>query len=288
MGKKSVLMSKYQLIDSGDRKKLEQVGDYVLIRPALNAAWRPRLTEREWERADGVFERDSSGGGRWTWRNGGVPSAWTAEWGGFKLLVKPTNFGHLGFFAEQYQTWDWLRQTVKGLSGPVKTLNLFAYSGIASMAMAEAGAEVTHLDAAKGMNDWGKENQKLNPQVPDRIRWIADDVFKFVAREQRRGNKYQGIVLDPPSFGRGPKGELWKIEDSAIPLLESCKTLLDATRPHFVALSCHSPGFSPIVLERLLECVFGAGTAESGEMTVPDRDGKLLPAGMFARFRSRG
>jgi len=279
-------MAKYQLIDSGDRKKLELVGDYLLVRPALNAAWRPRLPQSEWDKAAGVFERDSSGGGKWTWHGRGVPASWHAEWGGFKLLIKPTNFGHLGFFAEQHRTWDWLRQTVKALPKPAKTLNLFAYSGIASMAMAEAGAEVTHLDAAKGMNDWGRENQQMNPQVPDRIRWIADDVFQFVAREQRRGNKYQGIVLDPPSFGRGPKGQLWKIEDDAIPLLESCRALLDMSGPHFVALSCHSPGFSPIVLERLLECVFGAGETESGEMTVPDVDGKLLPAGIFARFHS--
>ena len=277
---------KYQLIDSGDRKKLEQVGEVRLVRPALNAAWRPLLPAQEWNRADGVFERDSSGGGQWTW-NRKAPQRWIVEWGGFKLNIKPTGFGHLGFFAEQHLNWDWLRQTVGSFPKPCRTLNLFAYSGIASMAMAEAGAEVTHLDAAKGMNDWGRENQQLNEQVPDRIRWITDDVFKFVAREIRRDNKYHGIVLDPPSFGRGTRGEVWKIEDDAIPLLESCRQLLDVGGSHFVMLSCHSPGFSPIVLGRLLECVFGAGEIESGEMTVPDGKGRLLPAGIFARFRVR-
>lgn len=278
---------KYQLIDSGDRKKLERVGDYLLIRPALNAAWRPTLPSKEWDKAVGCFERDSTGGGKWMWKGRGVPPSWIVEWGGFQLNVKPTGFGHLGFFAEQHQNWDWLRRTIAAMPKPCRTLNLFAYSGVASMAMAEAGAEVTHLDAAKGMNDWGRDNQKLNSQVPDRIRWITDDVFKFVAREQRRGNRYQGIILDPPSFGRGTKGEVWKIEDDAIPLLESCRQLLDCSGQHFVMLSCHSPGFSPIVLGRLLECVFGAGEYESGEMTVPDVEGRLLPAGIFARFSTR-
>ncbi len=278
-------MTQYRLLDTGDRKKLEQVGDYRLIRPALNAAWKPSLPQTEWDRADGTFERDSSGGGTWQWKNRRVPESWLMEWGRFTLKVKPTGFGHLGFFAEQYRNWDWLRDTIRKFDKPCKTLNLFAYSGIASMAMAEAGAEVCHLDAARGMNDWGRENQQLNPQVPDKIRWITDDVMKFVDREQRRGNKYNGIILDPPSFGRGPKGQVWKLEDSAVELLESCRAILDMKNPYFVLLSCHSPGFSPIVLQRLLEDVFSRkGIITAGEMTVPDGDGRELPAGIFARL----
>jgi 23S rRNA (cytosine1962-C5)-methyltransferase len=278
---------KYQLLDSGNRLKLEQVGEFRLIRPALNAAWKPALPQAEWDRAAGVFERNSSGGGEWTWRHGGVPESWLCEWGGFKLNIKATNFGHLGFFAEQHDNWDWLRQTCRSFDKPCRTLNLFAYSGIASMAMAEAGAEVTHLDAARGMNDWGRENQAINPQVPDSIRWIADDVMKFTARELRRGNTYNGIVLDPPSFGRGSKGQVWKLEDGAIELLENCNALLDKSRPFFVLLSCHSPGFSPIVLERLLKDVISPdGKVRSGEMTVPDAGGNKLPAGIFASLIS--
>ncbi len=276
---------KYILLDSGDKKKLEQVGDFRLVRPALNAFWKPSLPDQEWKKALGVYERNSSGSGQWTWQNGGVPESWIAEWGGFKLTVKPTNFGHLGFFAEQYDNWQWIKKTIASYKDTPKTLNLFAYSGIGSMAMAEAGAEVCHLDASKGMIDWGRQNLSMNPQVPDRIRWIADDVLKFIAREIRRGSKYNGIALDPPSFGRGPQGQVWKMEDQISELLESCKTLIDASRPFFIVLSCHSPGFSPLVLGRILSDVFGAdGLAESGEMTVPENGGRLLPAGIFARY----
>ncbi|MDD3118961.1 MAG: class I SAM-dependent methyltransferase [Victivallales bacterium] len=281
-------MSNYRLLDTGNRKKLEQVGDFRLIRPALNAAWKPMLPAAEWERAYGIFERDSSGGGTWAWFNRRVPESWLVEWGGFTLKVKPTGFGHLGFFAEQYHNWDWLQKKIRSMASPCRTLNLFAYSGIASMAMAAAGAEVCHLDAARGMNDWGRENQQLNAQVPDTIRWIADDVMKFVERERRRGNRYHGIVLDPPSFGRGPKGQVWKLEDSAVELLESCRAIMATDQPHFVLLSCHSPGFSPLVLERLLEDVFSRSAhITSGEMTIPDGDDRVLPAGIFACLESR-
>jgi len=275
---------KYELLDSGNRMKLEQVGPYRLVRPALNAAWTPTLPKQEWDSAVGVFERNSSGGGKWSWNNGGVPESWITEWGGFKLVTKATNFGHLGFFAEQHANWQWLRERCRELGPNINTLNLFAYSGIASMAMAEGGATVTHLDAAKGMNDWGKENQQINPMVPDNIRWIADDVMKFTTREIRRENKYNGIVLDPPSFGRGTKGQVWKLEDSVNDLLENCNRLLDKSRPFFILLSCHSPGFSPIVLERLIKSVISVDARlESGEMTVPDTNGDSLPAGIFVR-----
>ena len=276
---------KYILLDSGDKKKLEQVGSYRLVRPALNAFWKPALSDHEWNKAQGVYERNSSGSGKWTWNNGGVPENWIVEWGGFKLTVRPTSFGHLGFFAEQYDNWDWIKKTIASYKDNPKTLNLFAYSGVVSMAMAEAGAEVCHLDASKGMIDWGRQNMILNPQVPDRIRWIVDDVIKFIAREVRRGSKYNGIALDPPSFGRGPQGQVWKMEDQISEWLESCKQLIDESRPYFIVLSCHSPGFSPLTLGRILSGVFGAeGVVESGEMSVPENGGKRLPAGIFARY----
>ena len=186
---------KYALLDSGNLQKLEQVGEYRLIRPALNAFWRPALPRREWEAADAVFTRDSSGGGRWSF-NRKLPESWTAEWGGFTLKIKPTGFGHLGFFAEQYRNWDFFRSAASGLGEGARALNLFGYSGVGSMAMAETGAAVCHLDASRGMIEWGQENLKFNPQVPPAIRWIADDVNKFTQRELRRGNSYHLTRLE--------------------------------------------------------------------------------------------
>ena len=274
---------KYQLLDTGNRQKLEQIGKYRLIRPALNASWEPTLDKSEWDKALGIFTRDSSGGGSWNWREK-LPESWIVEWGGFKLKVKATSFGHLGFFAEQHSNWDWFREKIPQIGGEVKTLNLFAYSGVASMAMAEAGAKVAHLDAARGMNDWGQENQSINDKVPDTIRWFADDVQKFVAREIRRDNKYNGIALDPPTFGRGSKGQVWKIEQHLGDLLKACRQLKDDSKPFFVVLSCHSPGYSPMVLERMLLDTFGKGESHCGEMTIPESTSKLLPAGNFAKL----
>ena len=283
------MSSEYRLLDSGNLKKLEQVGPYRLIRPALNAFWKPSLDHDQWEQAAGTFERNSSGGGRWTWHEK-IPDRWKADFGGFSLEVKPTNFGHLGFFAEQYQNWDWIRKTVKDFSASgvedVQVLNLFAYSGVGSMAAAEAGASVCHLDAARGMIEWGRGNQKVNDSVPDKIRWIADDVKKFTARELRRDRRYNGVVLDPPSFGRGSKGEVWKIEEDLQGLLKNCRDLMVPDEPGFMILSCHSPGFSPMVLERLLKDLHdGRGRTECGEMTIPEsEEGRLLTAGCFARI----
>ncbi len=273
----------YQLLDSGNFQKLEQVGPYRLVRPALNAFWLPSLAPAEWQRADGVFTRSSDGGGSWRWHLS-PPESWNIILDAMTLLVKPTGFGHLGFFAEQHETWNWLRAIIPTLQNEVSILNLFGYSGVGSLAMAEAGARVTHLDAAAGMTEWGRQILKLNPQVPDNIRWIVDDVRKFVEREVRRQRQYNGIVLDPPTFGRGNKGQVWKIEQHLVPLLEKCSSLLDNNRTHFVVLSCHSPGFSPLVLQRLVEQVFDGGECESGEMIINETSGRQLPAGSYVRW----
>lgn len=273
----------YQLLDTGNRQKLEQAGPYRLIRPALNAFWAPSLPDSEWKKADAVYRRDSSGGGAWQYRNR-LPEQWSLEWGTYTLTVKPTGFGHLGFFAEQYANWAWFRQLIPTMGDAVRTLNLFGYSGVGSMAMAEAGARVTHLDAARGMIEWGQENQRSNPQVPDAIRWIVDDVNKFCARELRRGVKYNGIALDPPTFGRGSKGQVWKIEEDIRKLLEMCRDLLDLERPYFIVLSSHSPGFSPLVMGRLLQEILPDGVVENREMSIPESTGKVLPAGMASRL----
>lgn len=271
----------YQLLDSGNLRKLEQVGPIRLIRPALNAFWSPTLPEKEWKCADAEFIRDASGNGRWH-RVRELPDSWIVEWGGFRIKVKPTGFGHLGFFAEQFRNWEFFRS----IPGGGNALNLFAYSGLASLALAESGNRVCHLDAARGMIEWGRANQELNPQAGNAIRWIADDVNKFTMREVRRGNKYNLIALDPPTFGRGSNGQVWKIEDDLPKLLARCNELRDRSRPFTVVLSCHSPGFSILVLERLAEAAFGrGGEFESFEMTVPESTGRELPAGISVRCR---
>lgn len=274
----------YGVLDSGACRKLEQAGPYRLVRPALNAFWKPSANDAEWHAADATFERNSAGGGVWTWRKK-APVEWELSWGGIQLLAKPTNFGHLGFFPEQATNWKWLRESLVKMPGKKTTLNLFAYSGGASVSMALAGAEVCHLDASKGIIEWARRNQSLN-KGSDKIRWICDDAMKFVAREVRRGTKYSGIVLDPPSFGRGAQGQVWKIEEGIRELLQNCRSILDLKNPHFMLLSCHSQGFSPLSLARCLAEVFpeSAKVVEGGEMSVPEANGHLLPAGLYARF----
>ncbi len=279
------MAQQYQLLDSGNLLKLEQAGPYRLVRPALNAFWKPTLPQLEWDRADGVFHRDSSGGGRWEWRSK-VPESWDLEWGNFTLLAKPTSFGHLGFFAEQYRNWAFFEEWLGARPG-ADALNLFAYSGVGSMAMARGGAKVCHLDAARGMIEWGRINQEKNSDVPDTIRWIVDDVVKFCRREIRRESRYQLIALDPPTFGRGSSGQLWKVESDIGELLDLCRQLIDPARDFCVELSSHSPGFTPVVLERLLRQAFGdQGIVTASEMTIPERSGKVLPAGISCRFLS--
>ena len=275
----------YQILDSGHGRKLEQVGPYRFIRPAMNAFWAPALRKSEWDTAHGIFERDSSGGGKWKWQNGGTPQSWVINFLGVNILVKPTSFGHLGFFAEHKKSWDWAADYIQNAGREVKVLNLFAYSGVGSLALAKAGAKVTHLDAAKGMIQWGQESLSHNTDIPSSIRWIADDVIKFLTREIRRGNKYNGIIMDPPSFGRGSQGQVWKMEEQVNELLDLCNQVLDKSDERFVILSCHTPGFSPVVLERLLKQTFSErGVTESGEMTFEEKSGKLLPAGTFSRI----
>ena len=276
-------MDNYTLLDSGNLQKLEQVGKYRLIRPALNAFWPRSLPNSEWEeKAAGIFERNSSGGGIWQWKN--HPSAsWKIKHGDLSLFIKPTDFGHLGFFPEQLDNWKWLTETTSKTS-QVQTLNLFAYSGGSTLAMAKGGANVCHVDAAKGMVDWAKDNLSINPGISSNIRWIIDDVNKFINRELRREKTYPGIVLDPPSFGRGPKGQIWKIEHHLMPLLKDLRSLM-GSNPKFFLLSMHSNGFSPNSLERILLSIFNnKGTINSGEMIIQEQTRKKLSAGIFARW----
>ena len=272
-------LNEYLVLDCGNKQKLEQVGPYRIIRPALNAFWKPDLPQKEWDKADATYIRDSSGSGKWFYRNR-LPEEWTVDYAGFKLLLKPTGFGHLGFFAEQYQNWDYFRKNCQDMD----VLNLFAYSGLGSLAMAAGGAKVCHLDASRGMIEWGRENLALNADIPDAVRWIADDVNKFVNREIRRAKEYDLIALDPPTFGRGSSGQLWKIETDLPKLVENCFALRKKDKPFTLVLSCHSPGFSLLVLERIVKDVMGKDTEIVGdEMYIPESTGRKLPSGIGIR-----
>jgi 23S rRNA (cytosine1962-C5)-methyltransferase len=287
----------YTLLDSGDFRKLELVGPYILDRPALQAIWRPARRPEFWQQADANYQRGESGGGRWKFHRS-LPESWLIEHYGLTMKIQLTDFGHLGLFAEQGPNWDWIREQIKQAKRPLNVLNTFAYNGGSSLAAASAGARVVHVDAARGMVHWGKENARESGLADRPIRWLVDDVPKFIRREIRRGHKYDGIILDPPSFGRGPKGEVWKFENDLPPLLEQCRQLLSA-EPQFILLSAHTPGFSPLALENLLaDMVRGyQGRLCSGEMVIAHQDdgrqdgarkggGRLLPSGLMARWES--
>ena len=256
----------YELIDSGDGRKLERFGKYVLARPCSQAMWRPAKSAAEWERADASF--DCEDGNRWHGRSN-LPKDWQIETAGIRFKLGGTDFGHLGIFPEQRAQWRWIRQQVKvrgeGEQRKVSVLNLFAYSGGSTMAAALGGAEVCHLDASKGMVEWARENARLNGLADHPIRWIVDDAHKFMKREIRRGRKYDAIILDPPTFGRGAGGEMYKIERDLKDTLGLVKDLLSDT-PSFVLFSSHTPGLSQIVAENILGQLFPSATLESGEM----------------------
>ncbi len=278
----------YQLLDSGDAKRLEQIGPYKVVRPAAQAIWPPQLPAHEWNAADAVYERDSSGGGSWQF-NRRVKREFDILYGDLALRVKLTNFGHLGLFPEHAAGWDWLRTVIRNRmqrsNSNLHVLNLFAYTGGSTLAASQAGAHVVHVDAAKGVVDWARKNAEMCHLAERPIRWLFDDAAKFVNREIRRNNRYQGIILDPPTFGRGPKGEVFKIENQLVDLLDGCRQLL-AKDALFVLYSCHTPGFTPLVMLNQLDLVTRnrGGRAEYGEMTVPDSVGRALPSGTYARW----
>lgn len=274
----------YELLDSGDGKKLERFGDIVLERPCAQAVWKPQH-KAAWDAASARFDRNN--GLNWQGR-GKLADAWNVEIGGVVMKLSATDFGHLGVFPETRELWTWIRGTLnkqaekKGRQ--LKFLNLFAYSGGATLAAAQAGAACCHLDASKGMVDWARENAALNKLQEAPIRWIVDDVIKFLRREVKRGTRYDGILLDPPSFGRGKKGELYKIEESLMETLNLVHQVL-SDDPAFVLLTSHTPGFSPIVLRNLLQQYHAEGRFECGEMLLTGEVGVMeLPNGNWARW----
>ncbi len=284
----------YTLIDSGSLEKLEQIGPYRVVRPSPAAIWRPRLPASEWDEADAHYHRSSTGGGRWVVKKGKtLPANWTAEVGGLTFRIKPTDFGHVGLFAEQQPNWDWITETCTRLAKTrgeaPKVLNLFAHTGGSTLAAAKGGASVTHVDASKGVVTWAHENADLSGLGAAQIRWIVDDVTKFCEREQKRGARYDGIILDPPSFGRGSKGELWKIDEALPNLLAVLKGLL-SERPGFVLITSHSAGYAAQTFANLLSDLLSGGggggfeTLELGLTATADH--RILPSGNCARWRN--
>ncbi len=273
----------YELLDSGNGRKLERFGDVVLERPCAQAVWIPQ-NPGLWENSTARFDR--SGGHNWQGRDQ-LPNAWNVEIGGVVMKLSATDFGHLGVFPETRALWKWIRTTLKTekekKGRDLKFLNLFAYSGGATLAAAQAGAHCCHLDASRGMVDWARENAGLNNLQDAPIRWIVDDVIKFLRREVKRGNQYDAILLDPPSFGRGKKGELYKIEESLMTTLDLVHHVL-TDDPSFVLLTSHTPGFSPIVLSNLLRQYNAGGTTERGEMLLAGDGAMDLPNGNWARW----
>ncbi len=274
-------MDDYELIDSGDGRKLERFGAVTLARPCSQALWRPDRADA-WAHATATFDRDD--GNRWHGR-GRLPESWTAEISGIRFRLSGTDFGHLGVFPEQRAQWRWIRETIRAAAAarpePPTLLNLFAYSGGSTLAAAQGGAAACHLDASKGMVQWARENAALNGLSGRPIRWIADDVHKFCERELRRDRRYDAIVLDPPTFGRGANGETYKIERDLARTLGLVKSLL-SERPLFVLFSSHTPGLSPTVAENVIAQAFPAARVESGEMLL-EGAGRPCPSGVYCR-----
>jgi 23S rRNA (cytosine1962-C5)-methyltransferase len=281
--------NQYMLVDSGNGRKLERFGPYLLSRPCSQAVWKPQLSNKEWDKADATFSREQEN--KWTHQRT-LPSSWHIEVGSLIFKVSPTDFGHLGIFPEQKPFWEWIQAAVKAhvtSTFKPKVLNLFAYSGGATLAAAKGGAAVCHLDASKGMVTWAHENAALNHLEQAPIRWIVEDVNKFLAREQKRGSRYECIILDPPSFGRGTKGEIFKIEDEIVNLLHNCRALL-SDHPIFILLSCHTPGFSPLVMQHLMTQAMQSlkGSLEVGEMVLSGQNQIFdVPSGTYAKWETK-
>lgn len=277
--------NKYQLLDSGNFLKLEQIGPYRVVRPAAQAIWSPSLKPQEWKQVDAVFHRNKTGEGKWQFNNKKIPERWFIELGAQKMYVYLTSFGHIGLFPEHNTEAIWGPVVSKKVAAgePVKILNLFAYTGYLSLKALALGAELVHVDASKTSIQWAKDNAELSSLSDKPVRWILDDAKKFVAREKRRGNTYHGIILDPPSYGRGPKGGVWKIEEHLPELLKDLKDIC-AKDFCFVQLSSHSSGHTPLALERLLREYWGEqNPIKSFEMIVPEKNHKReLPCGACA------
>ena len=278
----------YEILDTGDGEKLERWQTARLVRPDPQIIWRtPRSPQ--WAAADAAYLRSREGGGHWEFRKK-LPESWVIQYKGLSFRIRPTGFKHTGLFPEQAVNWDFLQSVISSASRPVKVLNLFAYTGGATLACAAAGAKVCHVDASKGMVQWARENAQLSGLQEKPIRWIVDDCKKFVEREIRRGTRYDAIVMDPPSYGRGPGGEVWKLEEQIYPLVELCAQVL-SDKPLFFLLNSYTTGLSPSVMEYILGVAVGSrykGVLSSSEIGLPvTKTGFVLPCGSTAIWENR-
>jgi len=274
----------FELLDSGDGRKLERYGPYRFIRPEPQALWRPSLPLEAWK-ADGIFDAEETENGRWRFERK-LPESWTLRWQGLRFAARCTPFRHLGFFPEQAPHWNWCSRRLSNCPEPPRVLNLFAYTGLASLAAARSGATVTHVDASKKSIGYAVENQELSGLEERPIRWILDDAMKFVRREVRRGRRYEGIILDPPKYGRGAKGEVWRLEENLPELLVLCRELL-SERPAFLLLTVYAIRLSYLAVQQAVAEALAplGGSILAGEMALPESGGgRLLPTALFVRW----
>ena len=275
----------YELIDCGSGEKLERWGDKILLRPDPQAIWKTPRRDRRWKTPDASYRRSNSGGGRWSGNT--LPEKWFVDYKDLKFQVKLMNFKHTGLFPEQAANWDFIRRKIAGAGREINVLNLFAYTGGATVAAASAGAKVCHVDAANGMVAWGRENARLSGLGDSPIRWIVDDCAKFVEREIKRGRRYDAIIMDPPSYGRGPSGEIWKLEENLYDFVQLCTGVLSED-PLFVIINSYTTGLAPSVLTYILDTLVTkkhGGHTESDELGLPVTDsGLFLPCGSAGRW----
>lgn len=276
----------YELIDSGEGERLERWGDYIFVRPDPQAVWQRQSKNKLWVRSDAYYHRSDKGGGQWEFKSK-LPEGWTLSQGSYKFKVKPMGFKHMGLFPEQLVNWEWSDSLIKNSNREIKVLNLFAYTGGATVAAAKAGAFVCHVDASKGIVSHAKENARLSGIAENKIRYIVDDCVKFVEREIRRGNKYDAIIMDPPSYGRGPGGEVWKIESELYGFVQKC-TLVLSDKPLFVLLNSYTTGLGAAAMQNVLDMVISSkfgGRAVSDEIGLPMSSNKfVLPCGYSSRW----
>lgn len=275
----------YEVLDTSSGEKLERWGDYLLVRPDPQVIWNTPRKNPGWKKKNGHYHRSSKGGGEWEFFN--LPEEWSIHYRELTFRLKPFSFKHTGLFPEQATNWDWFGNLIANAGRPVKVLNLFAYTGGATLSAAKAGAAVTHVDASKGMVTWAKENAAASGLSDAPIRWLVDDCVKFVEREIRRGNHYDGIIMDPPSYGRGPKGEIWKIEESIYSFIELTTQIL-SDDPLFFLINSYTTGLQPAVLNYMMQTAitpkFG-GHTEASEIGLPVTDsGLVLPCGASGRW----
>ena len=278
----------YEVLDTSGGEKLERWGKYVLVRPDPQVIWNTPKDDPLWRKYDARYARSSTGGGKWA--NLRLPEHWQVKYRELTFNVKPMNFKHTGVFPEQAANWDFIMETIRGAGRPINALNLFAYTGGATLACAAAGASVCHVDAAKGMVAWAKENAKSSGLEDRPIRWIVDDCAKFVEREIRRGRRYDAIIMDPPSYGRGPSGEIWKLEENLWPFVQLISQVL-SDKPLFVIINSYTTGLAPSVVGYIMDSIFTkrfGGHSECGELGLPVKDsGLVLPCGSTGRWTGK-